>query len=223
MLQHLPAPHGASNPVILLTGFDPFGTDAINPSWLVARALQGQGIGGHTVVAAQLPTVFGQALQRLTALHRQLQPALTVCLGQAGGRSALSIERIGINVDDARIPDNQGAQPIDTAVVPGGPAAYFASLPVKAMLRAVQRAGVAGEVSQTAGTFVCNHVLYGLMHLLAREGVDGMRGGFVHVPWLPEQGQPHMALRDMVRGMHAALWAAVLARQDIALGAGATH
>lgn len=214
-------PH--SNPVILLTGFDPFGTDAINPSWLVARALQGQRIARHTVVAAQLPTVFGQALLRLGALHRQLQPALTVCLGQAGGRAALSIERIGINVDDARIPDNQGAQPIDTAVVPGGPAAYFASLPVKAMLRAVQRAGVACEVSQTAGTFVCNHVLYGLMHLLAREGVGGMRGGFVHVPWLPEQGQPHMALRDMVRGMHAALWAAVLAQQDIALGAGATH
>ncbi len=223
MLHHPHTPHGASSPVILLTGFDPFGTDAVNPSWLVARALQGQRIAGHTVVAAQLPTVFGQALQRLGALHRQWQPALTVCLGQAGGRAALSIERIGINVDDARIPDNQGAQPIDTAVVPGGPAAYFASLPVKAMLRAVQQAGVACEVSQTAGTFVCNHVLYGLMHLLAREEVDGMRGGFVHVPWLPEQGQPHMALRDMVRGMHAALWAAVLARQDIALGAGATH
>lgn len=223
MLHHPHTPHGASNPVILLTGFDPFGTDAINPSWLVARALQGQRIAGHTVVAAQLPTVFGQALQQLGTLHRQLQPALTVCLGQAGGRAALSIERIGINVDDARIPDNQGAQPIDTAVVPGGPAAYFASLPVKAMLRAVQRAGVSCEVSQTAGTFVCNHVLYGLMHLLACEGVDGMRGGFVHVPWLPEQGQPHMALRDMVRGMHAALWAAVLSQQDIVLGAGATH
>lgn len=223
MLHHPHTPHGASNPVILLTGFDPFGGDAINPSWLLAQALQGQRIGGHTVVAAQLPTVFGLALQRLTALHRQLQPALTVCLGQAGGQAALSIERIGINVDDARIPDNQGAQPVDTAVAPGGPAAYFASLPVKAMLRAVQQTGVPCEVSQTAGTFVCNHVLYGLMHHLAREGVAGMRGGFVHVPWLPGQGAPHLALRDMVRGLHAALWAAVLARQDIVLGAGAIH
>jgi pyroglutamyl-peptidase len=223
MLPHTHRPHGTSHPAILLTGFDPFGSDAVNPSWLVAQALQGQSIAGHTVVAAQLPTVFGQAQQRLAALHRQLQPALTVCLGQAGGRAALSLERIGINVDDARIPDNQGAQPIDTAVVPGGPAAYFASLPVKAMLRAVQRTGVPCEVSQTAGTFVCNHVLYGLMHLLASEGAAGMRGGFVHVPWLPEQGTPHLPLRDMVRGMHAALWAALLAQQDIALGAGATH
>jgi pyroglutamyl-peptidase len=223
----LPHPHhlpsGASNPVILLTGFDPFGGDAVNPSWLLAQALQGQSIGGHTVVSAQLPTVFGQALERLSALHRQLRPALTVCLGQAGGRAALSIERIGINVDDARIPDNRGAQPIDHAIVPDGPAAYFASLPIKAMLRAVQRAGVPCEVSQTAGTFVCNHVLYGLMHLLATEGAAGMRGGFVHVPWLPGQGTPSLPLRDAVRGLHTALWAAVLARQDIALGAGATH
>ena len=175
------------------------------------------------MVAAQLPTVFGQALERLTAVHRQLRPAITVCLGQAGGRPALSIERIGINVDDARIPDNRGAQPIDIPVVPSGPAAYFSNLPVKAMLRAVQRAGIACEVSQTAGTFVCNHVLYGLMHLLSDEGAAGMRGGFVHVPWLPDQGTPSLALRETVRGLHAALWAAVLSRQDIALGAGATH
>lgn len=215
---HLPAP------VILLTGFDPFGGDTQNPSWRIAQALHGQRIAGHTVVAAQLPTVFGQSLQRLAALVHAEQPALTVCLGQAGGRGALSLERIGININDARIPDNTGAQPIDTPVVPGGPAAYFASLPIKAMLRAVQRADVPGEVSQTAGTFVCNHVLYGLMHLLAQgAGPAGARGGFVHVPWLPGQGQPHLPLRDMVRGIHAALWAAVLAPQDIALQAGATH
>ncbi len=210
---------------ILLTGFDPFGGDAVNPSWLVAQALNGQRIGGHRVVAAQLPTVFGGSLQQLQRLVAAHAPSLVVCLGQAGGRAALSIERVGINVDDARIPDNSGAQPIDTPVVPGGPAAYFASLPVKAMLRAVQRAGVPCEVSQTAGTFVCNHVLYGLMHLAATRapGAAGLRGGFVHVPWLPEQGAPHLPLRDMVRGLHAALWAAVLAQEDIALGAGATH
>ncbi|WP_426306774.1 pyroglutamyl-peptidase I [Acidovorax facilis] len=211
--------------VILITGFDPFGGDSLNPSWLVAQALDGQRIAGHRVVAAQLPTVFGESLQQLRALATAHRPALTICLGQAGGRSALSLERVGININDARIPDNVGAQPIDTPVVPGGPAAYFASLPLKAMLRSVQQAGVPCEVSQTAGTFVCNHVLYGLMHMLQAQGVGpaGARGGFVHVPWLPGQGTPQLALRDMVRGIHAALWAAVLHQSDIALGAGATH
>ena len=219
-------PHSTppAGPAILLTGFDPFGGSAHNPSWLIAQALHGQRIAGHQVVAAQLPTVFGQSLQRLQSLLQEHQPAITLCLGLAGGRAALSIERIGININDARIPDNRGAQPIDTPVQAGGPAAYFASLPIKAMLRAVQRAGVPCEVSQTAGTFVCNHVLYGLMHLLAQGAAPlGARGGFVHVPWLSGQGEPHLPLRDMVRGIHAALWAAVLAPQDIALQAGATH
>ena len=219
-------PHSTppAGPAILLTGFDPFGGSAHNPSWLIAQALHGQRIAGHQVVAAQLPTVFGQSLQRLQSLLQEHQPSVTLCLGLAGGRAALSIERIGININDARIPDNRGAQPIDTPVQAGGPAAYFASLPIKAMLRAVQRAGVPCEVSQTAGTFVCNHVLYGLMHLLAQGAApQGARGGFVHVPWLSGQGEPHLPLRDMVRGIHAALWAAVLAPQDIALQAGATH
>ena len=219
-------PHSTppAGPAILLTGFDPFGGSAHNPSWLIAQALHGQRIAGHQVVAAQLPTVFGQSLQRLQSLLQEHQPSITLCLGLAGGRAALSIERIGININDARIPDNRGAQPIDTPVQAGGPAAYFASLPIKAMLRAVQRAGVPCEVSQTAGTFVCNHVLYGLMHLLAQGAAPlGARGGFVHVPWLSGQGEPHLPLRNMVRGIHAALWAAVLAPQDIALQAGATH
>ena len=219
-------PHSTppAGPAILLTGFDPFGGSAHNPSWLIAQALHGQRIAGHQVVAAQLPTVFGQSLQRLQSLLQEHQPSVTLCLGLAGGRAALSIERIGININDARIPDNRGAQPIDTPVQAGGPAAYFASLPIKAMLRGVQRAGVPCEVSQTAGTFVCNHVLYGLMHLLAQGAAPlGARGGFVHVPWLSGQGEPHLPLRDMVRGIHAALWAAVLAPQDIALQAGATH
>ena len=209
---------------LLLTGFDPFGGDTLNPSWLIAHALDGQTIAGHRVVATQLPTEFTASLPRLQALLAQHQPAITICLGQAGGRAALSIERIGINVDDARIPDNTGAQPIDQPVVPGGPAAYFASLPIKAMLRAVQRAGIPAEVSQTAGTFVCNHVLYGLMHLLATgHGASGGRGGFIHVPWLPDQGQPHLPLATMVRGIHEALWAAALTSGDIVLGAGTTH
>ncbi len=214
----------AAKRVILLTGFDPFGGNTQNPSWLIAHALHGQRIAGHVVVAAQLPTVFDESLHRLQALVAQHQPTLTLCLGQAGGRSALSLERIGININDARIADNWGRQPVDTPVVPGGPAAYFSNLPLKAMLRAALQAGVPCEVSQTAGTFVCNHVLYGLMHLLeCGTGPAGARGGFVHVPWLPAQGTPHMPLRDMVRGIHTALWAAILVQSDISLGAGATH
>ena len=208
---------------LLLTGFDPFGGSTLNPSWLVARALHGQRIAGHAVVAEQLPTVFGAAQAQLHALLQAHRPALVLCLGQAGGRAALSIERIAINVADARIPDNQGAQPVDEPVVPGAPAAYFATLPVKALHRAVQQAGLPCEVSQTAGTFVCNAVFYGLMHQLAAGAAPLARGGFVHVPWLPAQGSPGMELHDMVRGIHAMLWAAVLHPQDIAIGAGALH
>ena len=211
-------------PPILLTGFDPFDNATVNPSWCVARALARQRIAGHQVVAAQLPTAFGQALTHLHALLQAHRPALVLCLGLAAGRTALSIERIGINVIDARIPDNQGEQPVDMPVVPDGPAAYFATLPIKAMLRAVRQAGIAAEVSQSAGTFVCNQVLYGLLHLLHQgAGAPGARGGFIHVPQLPEQGLPGMPLRDMVRGVYTALWAAALARHDIPLHAGAEH
>jgi pyroglutamyl-peptidase len=160
----------------------------------------------------------------LRALLRAHRPALVLCLGQAGGRAALSLERVAININDARIADNAQAQPVDTPVVPGAPAAYFTRLPVKAMLQALQRAGIAAEVSQTAGTFVCNHVFYGLMHELAtRRGLKAVRGGFVHVPWLPGQGTPAMALDDMVRGIAVALRCALTTQADIARGAGALH
>jgi pyroglutamyl-peptidase len=209
---------------VLLTGFDAFGGDAINPSWLAVRALHGRQMAGHAVVAAQLPTVFGEALRELHVLLVKHQPALVICVGQAGGRSALSLERIAINVDDAPIPDNAGAQPIDVPVAPGAPAAYFSTLPIKAMLAALQREGLPAEVSQTAGTFVCNHVFYGLMHTIAANPeLRHTRGGFVHVPWLPEQGTPNMALDDVVRGLRVAVRAALVTPQDTLLAAGATH
>jgi pyroglutamyl-peptidase len=209
---------------VLLTGFDAFGGDAINPSWLAVRALHGRQIAGHTVVAAQLPTVFGESLRVLHGLLVSHRPVLVICVGQAGGRSALSLERIAINVDDAPIPDNAGAQPIDMPVAPGAPAAYFSTLPIKAMFAALQREGLSAEVSQTAGTFVCNHVFYGLMHTIAANPeLRDTRGGFVHVPWLPEQGTPNMALDDVVRGLRVALRAALTVPQDTPLAAGATH
>lgn len=218
------SPAKTIRPRVLVTGFDAFGADVLNPSWLAAQALHGRQIASHRVVAAQLPTVFGQSLKVLAKLLDQHQPSVVMCLGQAGGRAALSLERIAINVNDARIPDNASAQPVDTPVVPGGPAAYFSGLPVKAMAQAVRAAGVAAEVSQTAGTFVCNHVFYGLMHTLAsRRSLRHVRGGFVHVPWLPEQGQPSMPLEAMVRGLSAALRSAITTSTDAALADGALH
>lgn len=209
---------------ILLTGFDAFGGATLNPSWLAVQALHGRQILGHTVVAAQLPTVFDASLTELNALLKQHQPALVVCVGQAGGRKAMSLERVAINVNDAPIADNVGGQPVDTPVKPGAPAAYFTSLPIKAMLAVLQADGVAAEVSQTAGTFVCNHVFYGLMHALATQrALKHTRGGFIHVPWLPEQGAPNMPLDEIVRGLRLALRCAMLVEQDSALGAGATN
>lgn len=209
-------------PTVLLTGFDPFGGERLNPSWEAVQSLHHKRIAGHTVVARQLPTVFDASLLELARLLREHRPALVICVGQAGGRAAISLERIAINVNDARIPDNAAAQPVDTPVVADGPAAYFTSLPIKAMLQALQRAGIAAEVSQTAGTFVCNHVFYGLMHELAtRRGFRRTRGGFVHVPWLPEQGQPSMATDELVRGLRVAIAAALATSIDITQGAGA--
>ena len=206
---------------VLLTGFDAFGGEAINPSWLTAQALHGEILQGRIVVAAQLPTEFAASSKRLADLLHQHQPALVLCLGLAGGRAGLSFERIAINIQDARIADNFGAQPIDVPVIKSGPAAYFSTLPIKAMLQDLTAANIAAEVSQTAGTFVCNHVFYALMHDLKKQGVAShTRGGFVHVPYLQGQGLPCMTLEDMVRGIRIAVQCALANPADILLGAG---
>lgn len=171
---------GAREPIVLLTGFGPFGGDARNPSGEAVAALDGERIAGHRIVARVLPVGFGTARQALLGALRATRPALVLCTGLAASRDAISLERVAINVDDARIPDNAGRQPIDAPVVAGAPAAYFSTLPIKSMALALARAGIRAEVSQTAGTFVCNHVFYALMHALRRR--PGVRGGFVHVP-----------------------------------------
>lgn len=212
---------------ILLTGFDPFAGGSVNPSWQAVQALHGRRILGRRIVAAQLPTEFGTSLRALSTLLDQLRPELVICVGQAGGRSVISLERVAINVDDAPIPDNAGAQPVDAPVTPGAPVAYFSGLPIKALLAALQREGLNAAVSQTAGTFVCNHVFYGLMHAIATHpGLRHTRGGFVHVPWLPEQGAPHMALDDVVSALRILVRAALSADGAAAAtqaGGGATH
>jgi pyroglutamyl-peptidase len=212
-------------PRILLTGFEPFGGEPVNPSWLAVSRLHGECIDGHRVEALLLPTCFGASIARLEQAL-QAPCALVLGVGQAGGRAALSLERVAINVDDARIADNAGCQPVDTPVVAGGPAAYFATLPLKAMLDALHRAGIPAEVSQSAGTYVCNHLFYGLMHALRARPTT--RGGFMHIPFAPEQaaarpGTPSMAIDMVVAGLQVALATALATHADIALSAGAEH
>ena len=209
-------------PTVLLTGFDAFGGDAINPSSMAAQALHEETLEGHRVVTAQLPCEFAASSKALSALLRQHKPALVLCLGLAGGRANLSLERVAINVQDARIADNAGAQPIDSPIAENGPAAYFSTLPIKAMLQALTDAGIPTEVSQTAGTFVCNHVFYALMHALKKQrGRAKARGGFAHVPYLPGQGLPCMPLDEMVRGLRVAITCALITKADAVIGAGA--
>jgi pyroglutamyl-peptidase len=205
---------------VLLTGFEPFGGECVNPSGEVARALHGRLLesapGSARVVAVELPCVFGRALQVLQKALLHHRPVLALALGQASGRGDLSIERIAINVDDARMLDNAGAQPIDEPVAAEGPAAYFSTLPIKAMVAALREAGYPASVSQSAGTFVCNHVFYGLQHALAGRGV---RSGFMHLPALPQQaaqsvGMPSMALATQVEGVALALQVALATPHD---------
>lgn len=222
MLDKDPAP-ARQPPTVLVTGFDPFGGSRTNPSWHAVHALHGRTVAGRRLIGVELPTVFDRSLQRLAEAMEMHDPELVVCTGQAAGRAAISLERVAINVNDARIPDNAGVKPIDTAVVPGGPAAYFTTLPIKAMLKALLDEAINAEVSQTAGTFVCNHVFYGLMHLLAQPRWQGTRGGLIHVPWLPEQGQPSMRLEEIVRGLEVAIACALQTQRDIRKEAGALN
>jgi pyroglutamyl-peptidase len=218
-------------PRILLTGFEPFGGDAVNPSWQVAQAWHGRSVAGAQVHAVQLPCVFGAALQALQLALDQTRPQLVLALGQAGGRCDFSIERVAINVDDARIPDNAGASPVDAPVVAGAPAAYFSTLPIKAMVAVLRQAGLPASVSQTAGTFVCNHVFFGLMHALARGRRRAVRGGFMHLPLLPAQaaarpgqaGMPSLPVATLVDGVGLALQTAWTVQHDLREAGGATH
>ncbi|MEB4676831.1 pyroglutamyl-peptidase I [Enterobacteriaceae bacterium G50] len=211
---------------VLITGFEPFDGEAVNPSWEVVSRLDNAIIGGCRVVARQLPCVFGEALIELNAAIDSLSPTLVLSVGQAGGRTDISVERVAINVDDARIPDNRGNQPVDTPIVASGPAAWFSSLPIKAIVSALREAGIPASVSQTAGTFVCNHVMYGLLHKLS--GLPEAKGGFIHIPYLPQQaaahpGAPSMAAETVRQGLELAIATALQVENDIQVTGGATH
>jgi len=213
---------------ILLTGFEPFDKDSVNPSWEVARALDGELIADGVVHAVQLPCVFGAAMAALDEALARLQPTLIISLGLAGGRTEITPERVAINIDDARIPDNAGHQPVDQSVVRDAPAAYFSTLPIKAMVRHLRDAGIPAAVSNTAGTFVCNHVFFALMHRLSRRAAPGVRGGFIHIPALPQQaarqpGMASMALETQIQGIRTAIHTAMTVQQYLQEHAGQLH
>ncbi|MGK5628842.1 pyroglutamyl-peptidase I [Streptomyces sp. URMC 123] len=211
---------------VLLTGFEPFAGEVVNPSWEAVSLAAKEAPEGLEVATARLSCLFGTSLEELREAVGRTDPEVVICVGQAGGQPDIAVERVAINVNDARIPDNAGRQPIDEPVVPGGPAAYFATLPVKACVAALQEAGLPASVSQSAGTYVCNHVFYGLMHLIATERPT-VRGGFVHVPFAPEQvvagGRPALPVSLVAEGLRGILTVVATRTQDIVAVGGATH
>ena len=211
---------------ILLTAFEPFGGDTVNPAQ-EAVALVADTVAGAQIVKIDVPVVFGKAIETVRAAMEREQPDAVLCIGQAGGRIGLTPERVAINCDDGRIPDNEGNQPVDQPVMADGAPAYFATLPVKAMVNAIKAAGVPASLSNTAGTFVCNHLMYGVLYHIAKS-YPAMRGGFMHVPFLHEQvasrpNTPSLSKADIVVGIEAALKAIVENEGDVRVAMGQTH
>lgn len=189
---------------LLITGFDPFGGEHINPSWEAVRLLP-EMVGEYRLTILQIPTVFGRAVEEILAAAKELQPDVILSVGQAGGRKAITPEVIGINLREAAIPDNAGNRPVNTPVLEDGPDAFFATVPVREMVKGITAAGLPATLSYSAGAFVCNDVLYTLLHHYRGTAT---RVGFIHVPFLPEQAKenvPCMTLEQIVRGLTAAI------------------
>ena len=212
---------------LLLTAFDPFGGADVNPAEQ-AVALVPDKVNGIDVVKCTVPTVFYQSIDTVTAAIEAERPHAVLCIGQAGGAADLAVERVGINIDDARIPDNEGNQPIDRRIFPDGENAYFSTLPIKAMAESIRKAGLPAHISNSAGTFVCNHLLYGLLYTLAKR-YPHIKGGFIHVPYLPmqaaalSQGAPSMSAEDIAKGIAAAIAAIGEAKANTATAEGALY
>ena len=212
---------------VLITGFDPFGGEPINPAWEAVKAMKDE-IAGATITKLQIPTVVAKSIAKVHEKMQELHPDIVISIGQAGGRYDITPERVAINLDDARIKDNEGNQPIDVPIYEDGAPAYFSDLPIKAMVQHIREAGLPASVSNTAGTFVCNHLMYGVLYTLAKE-YPGVRGGFMHVPFIPEQvverpaPAPSMNLKDIARGIEAAIAAIGEYEDDIRTAEGQTH
>ena len=203
---------------ILVTGFDPFGGEPINPAIESVKRLP-DNIAGAEIIKLEIPTVRKKSLEKIEKAINEHNPDVILSIGQAGGRFDISIERVGINLDDFRIPDNEGNQIIDEPIFPDGENSYFVKLPVKAMVQNVQKSNIPASVSYTAGTFVCNHVLYGVLYLIEKK-YKGKKSGFIHIPFLPQQvvdkrNMPSMELNTIVKGLTAAIEAIVKNNEDI--------
>lgn len=190
---------------ILMTGFTPFGGETINPSYEAVRRMPDE-VAGIQIIKMEIPTEFAACGALTGAAVRKHRPDAVICVGQAGGRAGVSVERVAINLMDARIPDNAGMQPVDIPIVPDGPAAYFSTLPVKSILRALQACGIPCSLSYTAGVYVCNCLMYSVLHLAATE-FPHMCAGFLHIPYAEEQlpgkpaDTPALALETTVRAL----------------------
>ena len=212
---------------IMMTGFDPFGGDTINPAYEAVKMLPDE-IGGTQIIKLEIPTVFGKAgdvLEQAIEAHR---PDAVICVGQAGGRSGMSVEKVAINLQDARTADNEGGQPVACVIKEDGDTAYFATVPVKAMVAKMRENGIPAFVSYTAGTFVCNDLMYSLLYLISKKYPD-IRGGFMHVPFAMGQtvdkpnGTAAMAIESIAKGLEYSILAVIENREDISAAMGTTH
>ena len=211
---------------ILVTGFDPFRGEPINPAIESVKLLPDT-IAGAEIIKLEIPTVVHKSLNKIDEKIKECDPDIILSIGQAGGRPDITVERVGINCDDCRIKDNEGNQPIDEPVFADGPAAYFSALPIKAMVENIKKAGIPASVSNSAGTFICNHVLYGVRYICEHK-YPGKKSGFIHIPYMTSQAvgkanTPSMSLDDIVKGLTAAIEAIVQNEEDIKVTAGVTH
>ena len=203
---------------ILLTAFDPFGGEPVNPAQEAVEAVR-DNIAGAQIVKQIVPTVFGKSIETVHEAMKRENPDVTLCIGQAVGRIGLTPDRVAINLNDARIPDNEGNQPLDTPIFKDGKNAYFTKLPAKAMVENIIKAGIPASVSYTAGTYVCNHLMYGVLYYIDKE-FPNMRGGFMHVPFLHEQvldkkNMPSLSKADIVKGIEAAIEAIIENKEEL--------
>ncbi len=212
---------------VLLTAFDPFGGETINPAQEAVRLVP-ETIGEAQIIKLEVPTVFGKSIETMLCKAREVHPDVILCIGQAGGRYDISPERVAININDARIPDNEGNQPIDEPIFSDGAPAYFSNLPIKAMVQAIRSCGLPASVSNSAGTYVCNHLMYGVLYHIARE-MPSVRGGFMHVPYVPRQvaqravPAPCLSESDIARGITAAISAILENFADVKTPTGKEH
>ena len=209
---------------VLITAFEAFGGEKINPAHEIMTRLNAP--SQVELKTLCLPVVYERCLTELEAMLASFRPEVVIALGQAGGRSMLSLERVAINVNDAPIPDNAGQQPIDSCVIDGAPDAYFSCLPIKRMLKRLHDEGIPAHISNTAGTYVCNHLMYGLLHLIKTRYPE-MVGGFIHLPFLPQQAvrhaAPSMNLATMLKGIELCLETVLENSSELSVHAGATH